>query len=263
MDFEFKRQYNVDDLIRIMKILRGPEGCPWDKEQDHMSIRKNLIEECYETVEAIDCADPVLLREELGDLLLQIVFHSQMEAESGRFDFNDVADEICKKLITRHPHIFSDTVVSGSEQVLDNWEQIKKVSKGQALASQTLDAVPKQLPALMRAQKCQARAAKAGFDYSELSQALQDLKSEIAELEAEIEAKDRLKALEELGDLMFSCVNIARFLKGDAEETLTFSTEKFIKRFRQVEDLALNYGIDLKAAGMDELDNLWKQIKNM
>ena len=152
-EFDFKEKYDVNDLVSIMKLLRSENGCPWDREQTHESIRKNFIEETYEVVEAIDKKDTALLREELGDVLLQVVFHSQMEAEKNSFDFSDVADEVCKKLIVRHPHIFSDVKADNSDQVLKNWDMINKETKGQETFAQTLESVPKVLPALMRAQK--------------------------------------------------------------------------------------------------------------
>lgn len=182
MEFKAKEKYSVSDLISIMALLRGEGGCPWDREQDHLTIRKNLIEEAYEVVEAIDAGDPEMLCEELGDLLLQVVFHSRISEEEGDFSIEEVADGICRKLIHRHPHIFSDVVVKDSGEVLENWDAIKKQEKGQKTASDTLHSVPKVLPALMRSQKVQKRAAKTGFDYPDALSALADLESEVAEL---------------------------------------------------------------------------------
>ena len=199
MEFQAKEKYSVSDLISIMALLRGEGGCPWDREQDHLTIRKNLIEEAYEVVEAIDAGDPEMLREELGDLLLQVVFHSRISEEEGDFSIEEVADGICRKLIHRHPHIFSDVVVKDSGEVLENWDAIKKQEKGQKTASDTLHSVPKVLPALMRSQKVQKRAAKTGFDYPDALSALADLESEIAELREalvlEEQSLDRLNAL--------------------------------------------------------------------
>lgn len=261
MDFVYKEKYGMEDLLTIMELLRSENGCPWDREQTHVSIRKNLIEEAYETAEAIDKADPELLKEELGDLLLQVVFHAQMEAEEGRFGFDDVADRICQKLILRHPHIFSSVHVDNADQVLENWDKIKKKEKGQSSAAQTLEAVPTVLPALMRAQKVQQRAARTGFDYENCGQALAELKSELDELQEAIASGSNADTEEELGDLIFAAVNVARFTKLDGEEALTRSTEKFISRFREVERLAKEQGIDMTAASMDELNALWKQAK--
>lgn len=261
MNFIYKEKYGMEDLLAIMELLRSEDGCPWDREQTHESIRKNLIEEAYETAEAIDKADPELLKEELGDLLLQVVFHAQMEAEAGGFGFEDVADRICQKLILRHPHIFSSVHVDGADQVLENWDKIKKKEKGQSSAAQTLEAVPAVLPALMRAQKVQQRAARTGFDYENCGQAFDELKSELDELEGAIASGSQTDTEEELGDLLFAAVNVARFTKLDGEEALTRSTEKFISRFTVVEQLAKEQGLDMAAASMDELNALWEQAK--
>ena len=190
VDFTIKDHYKVDDLLRIMELLRGEGGCVWDREQDHHSIRNNFIEETYEAVEAIDREDPALLQEELGDVLLQVVFHARMEEEAGRFTFSDVCDGICKKLIYRHPHVFGDVSVENSSQVLENWDKLKTVEKHQETAVSTLEAVSKALPALVRAAKVQKRAGKVGFEYPALSDALGDLRSEIAELEEALSRED-------------------------------------------------------------------------
>ena len=176
-------KHDFSSLVRIMALLRAEDGCPWDREQTHESIRANMIEETYEVVEAIDRKDSAMLCEELGDVLLQVVFHAQMEEEENGFDFDDVCDGICQKLILRHPHIFGDVVAKTSEQVLKNWDEIKKKEKGQNTASDTLRSVPAVLPALMRAEKVQHRAAKTGFDYSNAAEAMTDLKKEVVELE--------------------------------------------------------------------------------
>ena len=169
-EFVKKPKHTIDDLLYIIEILRGPDGCPWDREQNHRSIRNNFIEETYEAVEAIDKDDPELLKEELGDVLLQVVFHSRMEQEANVFDFSDVCDEVCKKLILRHPHVFSDFDAKTSDAVLDNWEKIKQKTKGQKLQADALLSVPKVFPALIRSQKVQKRAARAGFDYPDMRQ---------------------------------------------------------------------------------------------
>lgn len=263
--FERKDRYTIDDLLKIMQMLRSPEGCPWDREQTHASIRKNFLEETYEVLEAIDNQDPALLREELGDVLLQVVFHAQMEAERGVFDFADVVHDICAKLIVRHPHVFAGIHLQegSSDEVLANWEAIKKRQKGQKTQTETLLSVPKVLPALMRSTKVQQRASKTGFDYPNLEGAMADLHAELAELEAEVDAGEQDKACEELGDLLFSAVNVSRFLKTDAEETLTRACEKFIGRFEKVEKLAGERGINMRSAGMEQLDALWREAKKM
>lgn len=261
VDFILKKRYSMSDLVDIMAILRSENGCPWDKEQNHRSIRKNMIEEAYEVVEAIDAEDMPLLREELGDVLLQVVFHAQMESERGTFAFEDVADEICKKLIVRHPHIFGEVVADSADEVLKNWDAIKRQTKGQETYAQTLQSVPRVLPALMRAQKIGQRAARAGFDYPGVQMAVGDLKSELSELEAALLAGDDANAFEELGDLLFACTNVARHLHFDAEESLTAASDKFVRRFEQVEQLAEETGVDMKTAGLSELDTLWRHAK--
>lgn len=261
MEFNRKEHYQIEDLKEIMKILRSENGCPWDKVQTHESIRKNFIEETYEVVEAIDKKDAALLREELGDVLLQVIFHSQMEEENDVFTFDDVVNDICQKLIVRHPHIFSDTEVSGVEDVLNNWADIKQQTKGQKTATETLLSVPRQLPALMRSEKVQGRAKKAGFDYPNVEMALSDLESETAELKAAIAAHDEENISEEIGDVLFSAVNVSRFYGTDPEELLTRSCDKFISRFAKVEALAEGQSIELKNASIETLLALWKEAK--
>lgn len=261
VSYERKEKYDINDLLEIMRILRGEGGCPWDREQTHASMRKDMIEEAYEVCEAIDLDDKALLKEELGDVLLQVVHHARIEQEQGSFDFNDVCDGICKKLIVRHPHVFADTQVSSTGEVLQNWEQIKQETKGQTTMVQTLQSVPKTFPALMRAQKVQKRAAKTGFDYPDLYWAMGDLESELDELQCAIEDEDSQQCFEELGDVLFSAVNMARFLKVDAEESLNASTEKFISRFMKVEQLAKEQGISLEEISIQDMDKLWKQAK--
>ena len=261
MDFHFKDRYDISDLLDIMVILRGEEGCVWDREQDHRSIRNNFLEEAYEAVEAIDREDPDLLREELGDVLLQVVFHARMEEEAGGFSFSDVCDGICKKLIYRHPHVFGDTVVKDSAQVLENWDSLKKKEKHQATAASTLEGVSKALPALVRAAKVQKRAGKTGFDYPDAQGAMADLRSELSELAGAMSGRDRAALEEELGDVLFSAVNVSRHLGVDGEEALTRATEKFIRRFSAMERTAAGRGTALDALSMDELDHLWQEAK--
>lgn len=262
MEFHFREKYTVNDLLDIMDILRSENGCPWDKEQTHCTIRKNFIEEVYEVCEAIDNNDTSLLKEELGDVLLQVVFHCRMEKELGNFNFDDVADGVCKKLIVRHPHIFTDQGnVNTADEVLNNWENIKNSQKGMTSRTQSMENVPRVLPALMRAQKVQSRAAKSGFDYPDIRYALSDLTSELSELMRAITDGDEVACQEELGDLIFSCVNLSRFLSLDSEEALTASTDKFINRFSQVEMLAKTKGVDMTLADISELDELWKEAK--
>ena len=256
-----KESYDLNDLLQIMEILRSPNGCPWDREQNHKSIRKNFIEETYEVLEAIDNNDTDLLREELGDVLLQIVFHSQMEKEAGNFDFNDVANDICKKIIERHPHVFSDTLVDSSTQVLKNWDEIKKQKKNQKTQSEVINSIPRNLPALMRSTKVQQKAAKIGFDWPDINGALDKLTEEIEELKAAINKKDKKSINDEFGDVLFSAVNISRFLLVDAEEALTESCDKFIKRFEKVENLSVDKNLKLNELSIGELDELWEEAK--
>lgn len=260
-DFEFKESYDVRDLVEIMRILRAPGGCPWDAEQTHESIKKNLIEETYEVIEAINKNDKELLCEELGDLLMQVVFHAQMERESGEFDFDAVSDGVCKKLIERHPHVFGEVSISGVDDVLTNWDAIKRKSKGQKSTTESMLSVPRELPALMRATKLQKKAADVGFDWDDVSGALDKLEEEISELRQAIDNKDSANISEELGDVLFSAVNVSRFVKTDAEEALTASSDKFLSRFTEVEKLAKERNIDMKSVGIDELDKLWDEAK--
>ncbi|MCL2508495.1 MAG: nucleoside triphosphate pyrophosphohydrolase [Oscillospiraceae bacterium] len=244
-----------------MAYLRSPGGCPWDAEQTHESIKKNLIEEAYEVIEAINKQDQGLLLEELGDLLMQVVFHAQMESEAGGFTFDDVCDGICKKLIERHPHVFGKAAVGGVDDVLSNWDAIKRKSKGQAKGSEPMLSVPRELPALMRAGKVQQKAAKLGFDWPDVSGALCKLSEEIAELKEAIHGSSPENVAMELGDLLFSAVNVSRFLRLDAEEALTSSTDKFIARFQRLEALAKERGLELETASLAEMDKLWDEIK--
>jgi tetrapyrrole methylase family protein/MazG family protein len=256
-------RHDFTSLCDIMALLRSEGGCPWDREQTHESIRSNFIEETYEVVEAIDNGDAKLLREELGDVLLQVVFHARMEEERGAFDINDVANDICAKLIHRHPHIFGDVVAETPEAVLANWDRIKAEEKKRDSASQKMRAIPPALPALMRAQKVGERAAKCGFDFDSAAAALEKVREETAETAAELERADEHRSdLEgEIGDLLFSVVNTARLCGVDAESALNRSTAKFIERFEALERAADEEGLDMEKAGMQALDSLWEKVK--
>lgn len=256
-----KETYSVEDLVGIMQLLRGENGCPWDKEQTHTSIRNNLLEEAYETADAIDRLDDTDMAEELGDLLLQIVFHCQMAKERGAYDLDKVADGICKKLVYRHPHIFSNVVVNNSDEVLDNWDKLKNKEKQMQSFSDTLKAVPKAFPACLRAQKVQKRATKAGYDFKTLQDTVLKIEEELAELKQALSQNDFESASDELGDLLFSVINTARFLKTDAEQKLNSTTERFINRFSKAEELAAKQNKNLSELSEDELDVLWKQAK--
>ncbi|MCI9273125.1 MAG: nucleoside triphosphate pyrophosphohydrolase [Clostridiales bacterium] len=263
MDFQRKDRYGMQDLLHIMKILRSPQGCPWDREQTHQSIRSNFIEETYEAVEAIDTEDRELLQEELGDVLLQVVFHAQMEEEQDSFRFDDVVDGICKKLIVRHPHIFSDVVAHTSEEVLKNWDAIKMSTKAQRTQSEAMDSVSRALPSLMRSAKIQQKAAKVGFDWPDVRGALDKVSEELGELKEAVAGEDAGHREEELGDLLFSVVNVARFLNIDSEYALSKACDKFVKRFSDVERLARENGMDMKTSSLEELDSLWEQAKKI
>ena len=258
VDFQYKDSYDVNDLVEIVRILRSPGGCPWDAEQTHESIRRDFLEETYEVAEAIDEGSTEHLKEELGDVLLQVALHTRMEEEQGNFNLNDVADGVCKKLIYRHPHVFGDVSVSGTGEVLTNWEALKRKEKHQATHTDALNSVARSLPALWRAEKVQKKAKKAGFDWPDVSSALDKLSEELTEFKAAVAENSNVE--EELGDLLFSAVNAARFVKVDPETALQKATEKFIARFRRVEELAG----DLPMEDMDlaELDKLWEQAKH-
>ncbi len=257
VSFTRKERYTVDDLLHIVYLLRQPDGCPWDREQTHTSIRNNFLEEVYEAIDAIDQNDSENLKEELGDVLLQVVMHAQMEKEENRFDFSDVVHDVCYKLVERHPHVFGSVVANNGEQALDSWEAVKRQTKQQETYTQTLESVPKAFPALMRAQKVQKRAAKAGFDWPEMSGALEKIGEEARELAW----ADEHHVVEELGDLLFSVVNVSRFLKIDSEQALQAATDKFIRRFAGVEELANERGLDMRSATLEELDQLWDEVK--
>ena len=259
VDFQYKDSYGVKDLEEIVRLLRAPGGCPWDAEQTHQSIRRNFLEEAYEAVEAIDEGSPEPLKEELGDVLLQVVFHALMEQEAGRFDLDAVADGICKKLIFRHPHVFGEVSVSGTGEVLSNWEELKRKEKGQATNTDALEAVARSLPALWRAEKVQKKAKKAGFDWPDVSGALDKLSEELEELKTAVAEGTNVE--EELGDLLFSAVNVSRFVKVDTEEALNRATDKFIGRFRKVEEEAARQGRALEGMSLAELDKLWEHAK--
>ena len=263
VNFNFKENYNFEDLLKIMEVLRSDEGCPWDREQTHESIRKDFIEETYEVIEAINKMDKTLLCEELGDVLLQVAFHVQIEKEEGSFGIEEVTDGVCKKLIERHPHVFGEVKVSSTGEVLDNWDTIKRKSKGQKTQGSAMEKIPKELPALMRAQKIQQKAKKAGFDWDDISGAYEALGKEIEELKEAQQSGDEDKITDELGDVLFSVVNISRFLGADSEEALTKSNNKFIERYLIVERLAKERDIDMPSSSIEELDKLWDEAKDI
>ena len=259
VDFERKAKYNFNDLLRIMEILRAPDGCMWDREQDHQSIRRNFIEETYEVCEAIDEQDPEHLKEELGDVLLQVVFHTEMEKEKGVFDIGDVADGICKKLIYRHPHIFGTVEVGSSEEILRNWDELKRKEKHQKSDTDTLASVAKSLPGLIRAEKLQKKAAKVGFDWENAQGALEKAGEELDEVKRAIAGDGDPE--EEIGDLLFAAVNVARHLKVDPERAMEKTCNKFIRRFADMEQQAKEENKALSGLSLAELDTLWNRSK--
>ncbi len=260
VDLWKQHSYDLQDLIRIVKILRGPGGCQWDAAQTHASIRRNFLEEAYEVAEAIDEGDLAHLKEELGDVLLQVVFHASIEEDAGHFDLNDVADGVCAKLIYRHPHVFGDVTVHSTGEILSNWEELKKKEKGQATQADAVDGVARSLPALWRAEKVQKKAAKAGFDWPDLSGAMDKLSEEIQELQDAVDGRG--DPVEELGDLLFAAVNVARFLQADPEDALQAATDKFAARFRLVEQQVLESGRRMDELSLSELDGIWNQVKH-
>lgn len=257
IDFKKKDRYGYEDLVQIIHLLRSPGGCPWDQEQTHQSIRRNFLEETYEVLEAIDDDDPVHMCEELGDVLTQVVFHGDIEQDAGRFTLEDVYDGVCKKMILRHPHIFGTTHVDGTAQVLENWDAIKRVEKGQKTFTDTLTAVPKNLPANWRAEKLMKKASKAGFAWADASEAMDKLDEESRELRAAVSAGEN--PAEELGDTLFSAVGVCYALGLDPEDLLHAACEKFIGRFSRMESLA--EGAQLDQLDREQLLQLWNQAK--
>ena len=255
INFERKDAYDVEDLRQIVKILRAPGGCPWDQEQTHESIRRNFIEEAYEVAEAIDEGSPAHLKEELGDVLLQVLFHASIEEDAGRFDLDDVADGICRKLIFRHPHVFGEGHAETVGQVLTSWEELKRREKGQTTYADTLRGVARNLPGLWRAEKLQSKAEKAGFEWPDAGAAMDKLCEEMEELKSAVAENTNVK--EELGDLLFAAVKIARFFRIDAEEALAETCEKFIRRFAGVEAAAAARGEAIDQLPVTELMSLW------
>ncbi len=226
IDFVYKSSYDVSDLRQIVKLLRGEGGCPWDREQTHESIRREFIEEVYEAVEAIDEKSPEHLREELGDVLLQVVFHADMEEDAGRFDLDGVADGVCKKLILRHPHVFGDVTVADSAQVLQNWDQIKRAEKHRDTLAADLDSVAKSLPALWRAEKIQKKAIKAGVLENGTEEALAAAETALENARLALTREDGEEKA--LGELLFACVRLARLRKLDPEALLNAASDDFI-----------------------------------
>ena len=253
--------FDIQPLADVMRTLREPGGCPWDREQTHKSIRSNMIEEVYEYLEAVDADDVDGMREELGDVLMQVVFHARMAQEAGRFDLQDVIDEVVDKLIRRHPHVFGDTHVEGSDDVLRNWEAIKKQEKQER--KHVLDGVSQGLPALLRAYKLQSKAAKVGFDWKDVAGVWAKVEEELGELRAAIASGDRAAAESELGDVLFAIVNYARHNKIEPEVALDGTNNRFATRFAHVEQRVEESGKPWQEFSLQELDKFWDEAKKL
>ncbi|MDQ2086525.1 nucleoside triphosphate pyrophosphohydrolase [Herbivorax sp. ANBcel31] len=256
-----KEKYTFSDLIEVMKLLRSEKGCPWDREQTHESLKKYLIEETYEVLEAIDLNDKDKLCEELGDLLLQIVFHAQISTENKEFGMDEVISGICKKMISRHTHVFGEDKAETADDVVANWEDIKKKEKGITKQTDVLKDVPSNLPALMRSYKIQQKAAKVGFDWDDMEDVLAKIYEEIDELKNVYKGRDVARINDEMGDVLFSIVNLSRFLKVQPEIALTGTINKFIKRFGFIENEAEKQGKSMDEMSLNEMEKLWERAK--
>jgi tetrapyrrole methylase family protein/MazG family protein len=248
-------------LVDLMARLRGPDGCPWDLKQTTESLKPFLIEETYEVIDALDDGDPYKVKEELGDLLFQIVFHARLAEEQGAFSLDDVIEANVEKMIRRHPHVFGDQKLATDKEVIANWEEIKKKEKGHTQRTSILEGVPSSMPALSRAHRLQERAARVGFDWKRLDEALPKLDEEIAEFKESLKTESAAKIEEELGDIFFMLVNLSRFLNVDPEQALRKTIGKFIRRFRFIEERAADAGRPLDDLSLDEMENLWQEAK--
>jgi tetrapyrrole methylase family protein / MazG family protein len=250
-------------LIRVMSVLRSDNGCMWDREQTHDTIKKNIVEEAYEAVDSIEEKDYRGLKEELGDILLQVVFHSQIAVDNNEFNLNDVLKTIISKLVRRHPHVFAGKSVSSSREVLENWEDIKKEERKSKLSDNfsIFANIPKLLPALHYAYEIQTRAARYGFDWENPDDVIGKIKEEIAELEKELEINEKPGISDETGDLLFSIVNLTRHINIDSEQALKGTCKKFIKRFDFMEKYSADIGLDFKNLTLEEKDKLWEIAK--
>ena len=273
---KYGNQYGTEELREILVRLLAPDGCPWDRVQTHESLRKNMIEEAYEAVDAIDSGRPERMADELGDVLLQVFFHAALAERDHEFTLNDITDNLCRKLISRHSHVFGEDTAASPDDVLSVWEKNKNKEKGHTKAAQTLADVPEGLPALMRADKLQKRAAKVGFDWPDASGALDKIFEELREVseamtEAELPTEAKIhpetnpeaysKVEEEVGDLLFATVNYARLIGIDPELALTTANRKFVRRFAAVEQMADESGRELTQMSLADMDVLWDKVK--
>lgn len=252
-----------EELKRVMHRLRGPDGCPWDREQSHSSLQPYLIEEAYEVLEAIDSSDDRKLAEELGDLLLQIVFHSQIAQEEGRFDIEEVIAGIIEKLKRRHPHVFGHKKVKDSRDVLIGWEKVKQKESKEKKGSSILDGVPRELPALLKAHRVQEKVSRVGFDWEHIDQVFAKVEEELAEFRSAYRKHQKEQVEEELGDIFFALVNLARYLETSPEDALRRTIDKFITRFKYVESALQRKGLDPRKVGLEAMDKLWDEAKSM
>lgn len=261
-DLNNKKDFN--DLVEIVEILRGENGCPWDREQTHKSLEKALVEESYEVIDAIDREDDNGLIEELGDVLLQVVFHASIGKEDGYFDINEIIAGICDKMISRHPHVFGDIHrINTSNDVITKWDELKKQEKGYDTLSEEMQGVTKGLPSLLRAHKVQNKAKKAGFDFEDINSVIEKLKEETQEVIHVYNTKNMDKIKDEVGDLLFSCVNVARFLNVDEELALNSTIDKFVKRFSYIEKSIKDKGLSFECVNLDEMNKLWEESKKL
>ena len=256
LDFLCKESYDLRDFVALVSYLRSPNGCPWDQVQTHESIRRNFLEETYEACEAIDAGDLVHMREELGDVLMQVLFHTDIEREAGHFDIDDVADAACKKLVYRHPHVFRR-----DEPDAPDWDTMKQRERAQTTTAEAMDSVARSLPALWRCDKIQAKAAKTGFEWPDVHAALDKVDEETRELRAAVASGDAEAIGDELGDLLFAAVKVARFAGVDPEQAAHAACEKFIRRFAAMETAAANDGMALEQCTLAQMLTLWQQAK--
>jgi len=261
---DLKNKKDFNDLLEIIEVLRSEDGCPWDMEQTHKSLEKALIEESYEVIDAIEQDDDNSLIEELGDVLLQVIFHASIGKDDGYFDISDVIEGICSKMISRHPHVFKDSSeLNSSEEVLIKWDELKKKEKGYGSLTEEMKGITKGLPSLLRAHKVQEKAKQVGFDFDDVNFAINKVKEELKEVIDVYNTENVEKIKEEIGDLLFSCVNVSRFLKVDEEIALNYTIDKFIKRFSYIESIAKEKKIELTNMNLDEMNKLWEISKKI
>jgi len=252
---------SLSKLIKITETLMGDDGCPWDKVQTRESLKPYLVEETYEVLEALDSNDPEKIKDELGDLLYQILFHSKISSLKGEFDFRDVIDNLSEKMVRRHPHVFKEGKLNTPDQVIEQWEEIKKKENSKANQKSILDSIPINLPSLIKAQKLQKKVAKEGFDWDQINDVFDKLDEEISEFKEAVLKKKSTDIQNEIGDILFVITNIAKFHKIDAEEALRSTNNKFIKRFKYIEQKLEGKGKTLKDSSLEEMERYWQEAK--